>query len=163
MKTSTHPNIVRIDEKKPHQQHSWEVKIVRASGTFRRSFSDSKYEGKAKALTAAIECRDEELKKLPALDSYERAIRPKKTNKSGIVGVRAGEKIARSGKNVYRYPAWIATGTPVAGGKSKTKYFVIAAIGSHKAAKEMAIAQREKWEEALKKSVEGDEGGEGSE
>ena len=116
--------------------------------------SDSKFGGKGKAYEAAVKCRDEELKKRPAMNSYEQAIRPKRTNKSGIVGVRKGEKIVRHEKKFWIYPAWIATGTPVSGGKTKTKYFVISVFGSSRAAKEAAIEQRKEWEECLRKNVE---------
>jgi len=68
--------------------------------------------------------------------------------------VRRGDKIVKRGKNIWTYPAWIVTGTPISGGKTKTKYFVISVIGSNKLAKEMAIAQRREWEDSLKHSVE---------
>jgi hypothetical protein len=146
--------IVRIDVSKPKAQHCWEVKIIRPENSFHRSFSDSKHGGREKAYDAAVKCRDEELKKRPAMNSYEQAIRPKRTNKSGIVGVRHGEKIVRREKKFWTYPAWIATGTPISGGKTKTKYFVISVLGSSRAAKEAAVAQRKEWEESLRKSVE---------
>lgn len=147
-------HIVRIDVDKPKKQHCWEVKIIRASGVFHKSFSDAVWGGKASALEAALKCRDSELKNRPALNSYEQAIKPKATNKSGIVGVRKCLKIVKRGTKVYEYPAWAVTGTPISGGKTKTKYFVISVIGSSKLAKEMAIEQRREWEESLKKSVE---------
>lgn len=148
------PHIVRIDVDEPKKQHCWEVKIIRASGIFHRSFSDAKCGGKEKALEKAIKCRDEEMKSRPALNSYEQAIRPKRTNRSGIVGVRRGVKIVKRGKHVYEYPAWIVTGTPVSGGKTKTRYCVISVVGSNALAKAMAIEQRREWEESLKASVE---------
>jgi len=154
MNTKPPKHIVRIDVDKPKKQHCWEVKIIRASGVFHRSFSDAVCGGKEKALEEAIKCRDEELKKRPALNAYEQAIRPKKNNKSGIVGVRKGDRIVKRGKREYRYPAWIVTGTPLSGGKTKTRYFVISVIGSNKLAKEMAIEQRREWEVSLKRSVE---------
>jgi hypothetical protein len=154
MKASPYPHIVRIDVDKPKKQHCWEVKIIRIKGMFHKSFSDTVCGGTKKALDAAIRCRDEELKIRPALNSYEQAIRPKKTNRSGIVGVRKGMKIVTRGKKRWEYPAWIVTGTPISGGKTKTKYFVISTIGSNKTAKEMAIDQRREWEEMLRLSVE---------
>lgn len=154
MKNKPLRHIVRIDVDKPKKQHCWEVKIIRTSGVFHRSFSDNVCGNKEKALEAAIKCRDEELKKRPALNSYEQAIRPKITNKSGIVGVRRGERVVKRGKLIYTYPAWVVTGTPISGGKTKTRYFVISVVGSNRLAKEMAIAQRREWEESLKRSVE---------
>jgi hypothetical protein len=147
-------HIARIDAEKS-RQHCWEVKIVRtpAENSFHRSFADKKYGGKTAALAAAIKCRDEEIKSRPALNSYEQAIRPKKNNKSGIVGVREGLKIVTRGAKSWQYPAWVVTGTPVAGGKTKTKYFVIAVHGK-RAAKALAIEQRREWEESLRESVE---------
>lgn len=154
MKVLPRRHIVRIDVDKPKKQHCWEVKIIRTSGVFHQSFSDAVHGGKEQAFAAAIKCRDEELKKRPALNSYEQAIRPKKTNKSGIAGVRKGDRIAKRGKKVYLYPAWIVTGTPVSGGKTKTKYFVISVIGSNREARKMALAQRKEWEDSLRRSVE---------
>jgi hypothetical protein len=146
--------IVRIDVEKPKAQHCWEVKIIRPGNSFHRSFSDSKHGGKDGALIAAMACRDEELKSRPAMNSFEQAIKPKVTNRSGIVGVRRGDKVVTRGNKFWTYPAWIATGTPVSGGKSKTKYFVISHYGSSAAAKAAAIIQRQMWEKSLKESVE---------
>lgn len=146
--------IVRIDVEKPKTQHCWEVKIIRPENSFHRSFSDSKFGGKEGALVAAKKCRDVELMLRPALNAYEQAIRPKITNKSGIVGVRRGEKIVTRGAKSWSYPAWIATGTPFSGGKTKTKYFAISQYGSSAAAKGAAISQRRVWEKSLKASVE---------
>ena len=152
--TPTHC-IVRIDVDKPKTQHCWEVKIIRPGNSFHRSFSDTKYgSNREAAYAAAVKCRDEELQKGPAMTSYELPIRPKKTNRSGIVGVRKGLKTVKRGKSVWEYPASITTGTPVSGGKSKTKYFVIALWGSSKAARDAAIAQRREWEDALRLSVQ---------
>jgi len=69
MNTKPPRHIVRIDVDKPKKHHCWEVKIIRTSGVFHRSFSDAVCGGKEKALEAAIKCRDEELKKRPALNS----------------------------------------------------------------------------------------------
>ena len=146
--------IVRIDVEKPKTQHCWEVKIIRPRNSFHRSFSDTKYGGKDGALKAALKCRDTELKKRPAMNSYEQAMRPKITNQSGIVGVREGDRIVRRGSKEWRYPAWIATGTPISGGKTTTRYFVKAHFRSDKATKTAAIEQRQVWEKSLKESVE---------
>ncbi|MCR6655745.1 MAG: hypothetical protein NVV63_07995 [Opitutus sp.] len=148
-------NITRIDVEKPHSQHCWEVKIVRKHGeSFHKSFSDSKHGGKNGALAAAIRCRDEEIKKRPALNSFEQAIRLKKSNRSGTVGVRLGTKVVRRGTSEWVYPGYVVTGTPVSGGKPKTKYFTFKSYGSEKAAKAAALGQRRAWEKSLKASVE---------
>ena len=146
--------IVRIDLEKPKAQHRWEVKIIRPGNSFHRSFSDSRFGGREGALAAAKRCRDVELKLRPSLNAYEQAIRPKITNKSGIVGVRLGEKVVTRGTKSWIYPAWIATGTPFSGGRTKTKYFAISQYGSSAAAKAAAIGQRRAWEKSLKTSVE---------
>jgi hypothetical protein len=146
--------IVRIDVDEPKKQHCWEVKIIRPRNSFHRSFSDSKYGGNEEALEAAIKCRDEELKTRPAMNSYEQAIKPKKTNRSGIVGVRWGEKVVSRGNKEWTYPAWIVTGTPESGGKTKTKHFVADVYGGKKKAFAAAVSQRNAWEMSLKASVE---------
>jgi hypothetical protein len=145
--------IVRIDVEKPKQQHCWLVKIIRPGNSFHRSFSDSKLGGKKKALEAAMKCRDKELKKRPAMSSYEQAIRPKSTNKSGIVGVRRTKRIVGRGVGKKFYDVWAATGTPETGGKTKTRYFSISTMGVKKA-KTAAIAQRMEWQESLRKSLQ---------
>jgi len=147
-------NISRVDSGKLKKRPTWEVRIVRAGTAFHRSFADVTYGGKKAALAAAIRCRNAELKKRPLTSSYELAIRPKANNKSGIVGVREGERVARRGRKVWRYPAWIVTGTPISGGKTTTRYFIKADFKSNKAAKEAAIRQRRAWERSLKASVE---------
>ena len=147
-------NISRIDSGKSKQRPTWAVRIVRAGSAFHRSFADAAHGGKKAALAAAIRCRDAELKRRPVTSSYEQAMRPKANNTSGIVGVREGERVARRGRKVWRYPAWIVTGTPVSGGKTTTKYFIKANFKSNKAAKEAAIRQRRAWERSLKVSVE---------
>ena len=146
--------IVRIDVDEPKQQHCWEVKIIRTENSFHRSFSDSKYGSKERALAAAIRCRNKELKKRPAMNAYEQAIRPKITNKSGIVGVRRTKRKVRRGENEWSYDVWAVTGTPESGGKTKTRYFSIDGMGERNA-KAAAIALRQEWEESLRVSVEG--------
>lgn len=143
--------IVRIDE--PKKQHCWEVKIIRAGNSFHRSFSDSKYGGKRRALAAAIRCRDDEIKLRPAMNAYDQAIRPKKTNKSGTVGVRRTKRVVKRGNRSWIYDVWAVTGTPVSGGKSKTRYFSIDGMGERNA-RAAAISLRKEWEESLRSSVE---------
>lgn len=148
-----HHHINRTGTDAPTQR-GWELKIVRSKKSFYRSFSDSKYGGKARALAAAIRCRDKELKARPIVSSYEQAIRPKATNKSGIVGVRRTKRQVRRGKKAWSYDVWAATGTPESGGKTKTRYFSIAGMGERKA-KAAAIALRKEWEQSLRASIEG--------
>ncbi|MDP3071244.1 MAG: hypothetical protein Q8N18_13220 [Opitutaceae bacterium] len=136
--------IVRIDVDKPKQQHCWEVKIIRRGNSFHRSFSDSKFGGKMPALGAAMRCRDKELKKRPAMNAFEQAIRPKKTNKSGIVGVRKTRRLVRRGEKSWSYDVWAVTGTPESGGKTKTRYFSIDGMGERNA-KAAAITLRQQW------------------
>ena len=144
--------IVRIDVDKPKHQHCWLVKIVRKGNSFHRSFSDSKFGGRRRALEAAMKCRDKELKKRPAMTAYEQAIRPRATNTSGIVGVRRTKRVVRRGKKTWSYDVWAVTGTPESGGKTKTRYFSTGTVGVKKA-KAAAIALRKEWEESLRKSV----------
>jgi len=144
--------IVRIDVDKPKQQHCWEVKIIRAGNSFHRTFSDSKFGGKRRALAAAMKCRDRELKKRPAMSSYEQALRPRITNTSGIVGVRRTKRLVRRGDKSWSYDVWAVTGTPESGGKTKTRYFSINSMGVRKA-KAAAVALRQQWTESLRRSL----------
>lgn len=153
MKARSLRSIVRIDQDKPRSQHAWQVRIIRTDGSFTRLFSDSKHGGRKGALAAAIKCRDTELKKRPAKSSYEQALQVKANNTSGIVGVRRGVRKVRRGKKVWSYDVWVATGTPISGAPSKTRYFSIEALGERKA-KAAAIAQRKEWEKSLLASVD---------
>ncbi len=148
-------NIVRIKPGKT--RHScWVVRIVRASPkvSFSKSFSDKKYGGKKAALQAALACRDQKLKAYPLINSKLRSIgTPTASNKSGITGVRRGMKVIKRGKKKWQYPAWIATGTPISGGKTKTAYFVFDVHGGSRAAKAKAVKQRQEWERSLRKSL----------
>jgi len=153
MKTRSLRCIVRIDVERPRSQHCWEVKIIRSGDSFHRSFSDSKFGGKQRALEEAIKCRDRELEQRPTMSSFEQAIRPKVTNKSGIVGVRRTTRMVRRDGRTWNYRVWAVTGTPVSGGKSKTRYFSIDGMGERKA-RAAAIQQRKDWEESLRASVE---------
>jgi hypothetical protein len=148
-------NILRIQSRKT-RQYSWVVRIVRASPkvSFSQSFSDKKYGGKKAALKAALACRDQKLKAYPLINSKLRSIGvTTASNKSGITGVRRGMKVIKRGKKKWEYPAWIATGTPISGGKSKTCYFVFDVHGGSRAAKALAIKQRQEWEKSLRKSL----------
>lgn len=146
--------IVRQDSTKPKSYHAWEVKIIRRENSFYRSFSDRKFGGKQQALVAAMKCRDKEVALRPRSNSYENAIRLKRTNSSGIVGVRGPHlKVIKRGKKTWSYEVFTATGTPESGGPSKTKDFYIAVWGK-RVAKAMAIEQRRQWEEELRLSVE---------
>lgn len=127
------------------------MKIIRPGNSFYRSFSDSKHGGRKAAQLAAMKCRDEELKKRPPMSPFEQAMRLKKTNKSGIVGVRRTTRKVRRGKKVWAYDVWAVTGTPISGGKTMTRYFPMTP-GVNKA-KARAIALRKQWEASLRKSV----------
>lgn len=153
MKTGPNHCIVRIDLEKPKSQHCWEVKIIRPTNSFHKSFSDSRYGGKDGAYAAAVKCRDKEIRTRQPMTSYECAIRPNRTNKSGIVGVRRCMQVVRRGSKTWQYPVWAVTGTPISGGKTKSRYFSINVWGD-KIAKQKAIEQRKEWEDSLRASVE---------
>lgn len=153
MKQTAMRCIVRIDVDKPKKQHCWEVKIIRPVNSFHQSFSDSRYGGKGVALRAAKSCRDIELAKRPAMTGYEQAIKLKVTNKSGIAGVRRTVRAVRRGEKEWNYQVWAVTGTPVTGGKTKTRYFSIDKMGD-KAARLAAMALRQEWLESLRLSIE---------
>jgi hypothetical protein len=152
MKARSLRSIVRIDQDKPRSQHAWQVRIIRKEGSFTRLFSDSKHGGRRGALAAATKCRDIELKKRPAKSSYDQALQLKANNSSGIVGVRRGTRKVRRGKKVWSYDVWVATGTPVSGEPSKTRYFSVESMGARKA-RDAAIAQRKEWEKSLRESL----------
>ena len=69
-------HITRLDYQKTH---GWWVRIKRYPETYSKLFSDGVWNGKDKALEAAIKWRDEKLKELPL-----RTERPNELNSKGI-------------------------------------------------------------------------------
>ena len=79
-------NIARIDIDS-RNTHGWQVRITRHRVRHTKFFSDSKFGGSEEALQAAIEYRDEQLKKLPdPLPGAKLAAQARST--SGVPGIR---------------------------------------------------------------------------
>ncbi len=129
-------NIVRETES-PKNAGGWKVAIQRRGTRKSKSFADSKYGGKAKALAAPKAYRDSVLATVTNV-AYERWLRENKhpPNTSGIIGVaryriRSGRKMA---------VVWDAFWGDVDGTRHRRRFYV-SAYGE-KGAKARACAAR---------------------
>jgi hypothetical protein len=78
--------ISRIDND-TYCTHAWRVSLTRRGKKEVRNFSDKKWAGKARALTAAKQHRDAYVKKHPPLSRKEFCSILRSNNTSGITGV----------------------------------------------------------------------------
>ncbi|XUY30222.1 hypothetical protein RMR21_023965 (plasmid) [Agrobacterium sp. rho-8.1] len=113
---------------------SWWVSLGRRGHKIVRLFKDSVYGSDEVAYRAARAYRDAIIEAIPPATNHEQAVLLRKTNKSGISGVRRIE--SREGE------AWQATLMTNDG--QKRENFSVSKFGEL-AAKSMAIAQRRKW------------------
>lgn len=147
-------NITRIDiGDPPHGTHAWEVRIRRRGKRIEKTFSDSPFGGKKKALAAAAQFRDKALKQMKPYSKAELLRIPNSDNKSGIRGVRLKENFIKKNDRTYRYVAWEAMWCPKGDGRPKKLAFSVARYGNEKALR-LAIAARKKGiSEAAKNAV----------
>lgn len=139
-------NIQRLDYERKKggsgKTVGWFVRFQRGGKTIRRTFSDSKYGGKDKALEAAKKLRDE-IEQHYADTPYV-GYHTKKSNKntSGVIGVYKDESITRrkSGKT-YIYKLWTAHWVDK-NGQHKYKRFSISRFGEAEALR-LALKARE--------------------
>ena len=135
----TYRYIRRIDRA---DTHSWHVTIRRANQAITKHFSDTVYEGKQKALEAAITFRDELLKQLNT-DDY--ALWKRRgcahRNTSGTPGVgRYVNKYKNNHGVVTEYPSWQAFWKDKEG-KRHIRTFVVSTYGEERA-RQLAIEAR---------------------
>ncbi|XUY27075.1 hypothetical protein RMR21_001470 [Agrobacterium sp. rho-8.1] len=112
----------------------WWVSLRRRGHKIVRLFKDSVYGSDEATYSAARAYRDAMIEAIPPATNHEQAVLLRKTNKSGISGVRRIE--SREGD------AWQATLMTNDG--QKRENFSVSKFGEL-AAKSMAIAQRRKW------------------
>ena len=134
-------NIIRVDHERSHT-HAWRVTLQRHNDIAVRMFSDSIYSGKRKALKAAVEYREELLRRY---SPYAHAIwvrtRLRRNNTSGIPGVGRYEE--RTNPNTgHTREFWLASWVNEQGASRKRK-FTVSRYGERQA-KRLAVAERER-------------------
>jgi hypothetical protein len=131
-------HINRIDSDSNHT-YAWRVRIQRKGFTINKSFSDSHYGGKRKALLAAKAYRDELIRLVPATE-YQIWLRNclRKNNVSGIVGVshHVIYKVDGSPGRQFWLASWVNEN-----GLTRQRKFSVGILGN-KRAKQMAIEAR---------------------
>jgi hypothetical protein len=146
--TSPHlPNIAR-QEKSPKAAAGWRVGITRRGKYMYKSFADSKFGGKTKALKAAKDWREQMVESTSDADYvlWRRAKRSR-PNGSGIVGV---------GRYTVRYEAsphlvWEAYWQDADGKRYSRRFFV--SVHGEKGARAHAIAARRQGMKELKQEL----------
>ncbi len=155
--------ISRIDSK---GTHGWYVRVYKNGKTYSKLYSDSKYNGKERALKFAQKARElalETISKIPD-KPIRRFVTRDKRNKSGVVGVSKTKKTLKSGKvNEYYQVTW----SPEPG-KIKNRQWSIEKYGEERAF-ELAKTFRdevmtkvygERYKEYLKEQQKEDKNGE---
>ena len=143
--------ISRIDSR---DTHGWFVRKYRDGKTYSRFFSDSRYNSKAKALTAAKEYRAKLDEKFPPPETTAYRNKPQKNSSTGVVGVSETFMRSRSGKKI---PCFCVSWRPEKG-VSKTKKFSIQTYGRETAFELPVQFRQEKEAEMLEKQVAGARG-----
>ena len=144
-KVKPNRNISRIDFKNKEGEIAsggWEVRFHRRGKKVEKFFADNKFGGRAKALNAAKNYRDEIEAKLPKFNVHELSKKPSKRNQSGVVGVRRHEQTDIRGDWGYTYAFWVAQWTDEFG-KRKTKSFSANHYGEEEAYR-LAVKARKK-------------------
>lgn len=125
-------HIARIDSERNHT-HCWVVRVQRRGQVVLQYFSDGVYGGKAKALKAARELRDELLRRMhdPDAVAWRRNV-TRANNTSGVVGVgRYVSREIQDGRSIER-AAWHAFWSDEQGRRVSRK-FLVSAHGEQRA------------------------------
>ncbi|HEX8296116.1 MAG TPA: hypothetical protein VF593_07430 [Chthoniobacteraceae bacterium] len=143
--------ITRVVVNEPKRTRGWNVRVIRRGIALTEFFSDSKFGGKARALSEAMHHRDLLVKELRPWSRAELARRKTARNTSGIPGVRRRVKPAKTANGtVLEYEVWTASGSPQPR-QRKTRDFYVSKLGEDNA-REAAIAQRLRWERQMARS-----------
>ena len=134
-------NIIRVDHE-ASRTHAWRVTLQRHNDIVAKTFSDSIYGGKRKALKIAVAYRDELLRRH---SPYAHAIwvrtRLRKNNTSGIPGVARYEERVNPHTG-YTRVFWLASWINERG-DSRKRRFMVSHYGERQA-KRLAVAERER-------------------
>ncbi len=132
-------NICRRDHE-GSKTHCWRVEIRRQSRTYRRSFSDGRYGGRANALQAALAYRDQVVAAHPRLARSTYCAIVRTNNRSGISGLTRVDRVELSGRP-QRKLYWEAQ-VPLGQGCAQHRRFSIRKYGEE-GAYQRALAVRE--------------------
>ena len=119
----------------------WLLRIQRRGSKVEEFFSDTRYEGKRRALAAAKQRRDELERVWPHYSVAELAKHPSTRNKSGVVGVRLLQQKDTRGEFEYYYWYWVAQWID-GHGRRRTKSFSIHRHGDEEAFNRACEARR---------------------
>ena len=125
----------------------WQVRVTRRGIAINELFSDSKFGGRAGALSEAMHFRDKTVRDLRPYSRSELARRRTARNTSGIPGVRRRIKPVKRAGKVFEYAVWSASGSPRPN-ERRTRDFYVKKLGEDEA-REKAIAQRLRWEQQM--------------
>jgi hypothetical protein len=132
-------NIIRVDHEASHT-HAWRVTLQRHNDIVVKTFSDSIYGAKRKALMTAVEYRDELLRRY---SPYAHAIwvhtRLRRNNTSGIPGVARYEERVNPNTG-YTRVFWLTSWVNEQG-DSRKRRFMVSHYGERQA-KRLAVAER---------------------
>jgi hypothetical protein len=134
--------ISRIDSK---NTHGWFVRKYHQGRTYSRFFSDSRFESRDEALSAAKAFRRKLDERFPPPATTAFRAAPQKNSSTGVVGVSETFMRSRNGKKV---PCFTVTWRPEKG-VSRTKKFSINAYGRDEAFRLAVEFRREKEAEML--------------
>ncbi len=131
-------NICRRDHE-GSKTHCWRVEIRRQSRTYRRSFSDGRYGGRANALQAARAYRDQLVAAYPRLTRSAYCAIVRKNNRSGISGLTRVDRVELSGRP-QRKLYWEAQ-VPLGHGRAQHRRFSILKYGEEGAYQRALVAR----------------------
>lgn len=130
--------------------HGWRVNIIyrRLGQSFTKSFADRNFGGQKQSLKATQAWRDEIVRLHPPPSHKERAVRPMKSNKSGVAGVYLlnYERKRADGSSIIR-TYWSAN-TPGRVSPRRTRLFSIEKHGEREAFR-MAVEERKAFEDMM--------------
>ena len=143
-----HPRNIARQEKSPKAAAGWKVSLTRRGKNMFKSFADSKYGGKTKALKAAKAWREQIVESTSDVD-YVLWRRKKRSrpNGSGIVGV--GRYRVRY--DATRHLVWEASWQDADGKRHARRFFV--SVHGERGAKALACAARREATEELKQEL----------
>jgi hypothetical protein len=149
-RTGVHAALRHIarQEKSPKAAAGWKVNVTRRGKYMYKSFADSKFGGKTKALKAAKAWHEQILESTSDVD-YVLWRRKKRSrpNSSGIVGV--GRYTVRY--ETSRHPLWEAYWMDADGKRHSRRFFV--SVHGEKGAKALASAARRKGMKELRREL----------
>lgn len=139
-------NLHRVDHA-ASSTHCWRVTIRRRNEVIRRDFSDGVYGGREQAFQAALVCRNTIIETHPPFGKPEYCKILKKSNRSGVSGLKRVDRLelskGRRMRRIYWEVQW-----PIENGRSRHRKFSILKYGEQ-GAYQLALTARETALEGL--------------